>query len=125
MIVLSDPYRPKGIPPTTRVSHPCTAGGSAWPTRTEARSLGDRADAVEPAGDATLDALPAHVALEEVLREGARDALRLERVRRVHQLQVQVRGGRVPGMADASDLVAGTDHLPSHHGDAARREVRV
>jgi hypothetical protein len=43
------------------------------------------------------------VALHQVLRERARDAPCLERVRRVHQLEVQVRGGRVPGVADTAD----------------------
>jgi hypothetical protein len=76
-------------------------------------------------GDGALDALPLPVAFHQVLREGTRDALCLEWVRRVHQLEVQVRGGRVPGVADASEHLACADLLPSGDGDAARRQVGV
>jgi hypothetical protein len=53
------------------------------------------------------------------------DALCSQRVRRVHQLKMQVRGGRVAGVADTSEHLAGADLLPSRDGDAARREVRI
>ena len=68
---------------------------------------------------------PAPIALNEVLREGARDALRVERVRRIHQLEMQVRGGRVPGVAKASDHRTGADLLSPRQEDALRREMRV
>jgi hypothetical protein len=89
------------------------------------QDLGDRADTLAPVGDAALDALPAPVALHQVRREGTRDAPCLQRVRRVHQLEMQVRGGRVPRVADPSDHLAGADPLPAGDRDAARRQVRV
>jgi hypothetical protein len=42
----------------------------------------------------------------------------------VHQLEVQMRSGRVSRMADATNLLAGAEDLSSRHGDAARREMR-
>jgi hypothetical protein len=60
------------------------------------QDLGDRADTLAPVGDAALDALPAPVALHQVRREGTRDAPCLERIRRAHQLEVQVRAVEFP-----------------------------
>ena len=82
-------------------------------------SLRDRTDTLEPARDATQNALPLPAAADEVLRERARDAPCHQRVRRVHQLEMQVRGGRVAGMADPPDHLPGADLLPPAHRDAA------
>jgi Transposase len=86
-----------------------------------------KADTIQlaPVRDAALDALPLPVALHPVRREGARDASRLEWVRRVHQLEMQVRGGRVPTVADPPQHLAGADLLPSGDDDAPRHQVRV
>ena len=83
-------------------------------------SLRDRTDTLEPAGDATQNALPLPAAADEVLRERARDAPCHQRVRRVHQLEMQVRGGRVAGMADPPDHLPGTDLLAPAHRDKGR-----
>ena len=58
-------------------------GGGRLPARLYL-ALDNRADALEPARDATLDPFPASITLHEILREGARDAVGVERICRVH-----------------------------------------
>jgi hypothetical protein len=76
-------------------------------------------------GDAALDKHPASPAVHEVCRKGARDAFRREGVSPVHQLEVQVRGRRVAGVADTPDLVISENRLTFAHGDASRGKVGI
>ena len=82
--------------------------------------LGDGANTVQPLGDAALDEHPTSPAVHEVGRKGAWDAVRREWVSPVHQLEVQVRGRRVAGVADTPDLLTNENRLTFAHGDASR-----
>jgi hypothetical protein len=88
------------------------------------QALRDRGDALAPVGvpRSTRRHRPSRSARLAAKRAGRP---RRQRVRPVHQLEVQVRSGRVAGVADPSQHPASADPPPSGDRDAARRQVRV
>jgi hypothetical protein len=93
---------------------------SAAPRRLELELILLRQRGAEVDGEVVETAARGGAVLHQVRREGARDAPCLQRGRRVHQVEMQVRGGRVPSVADTSQHLAGADPLASGDDDDAR-----
>ena len=74
-------------------------------------------------GNPALDALPAAVAPHLVLAEGARDALRRQGVRAVHQLEVEMGSRRVARVPDPSEHIADPHLLAGLDRHGAGRQM--
>jgi hypothetical protein len=82
------------------------------------------ADPFASARDAALDLRPPSIALHQVRREGTGDALGLQWVGRVHELEVHVGSGRVTSVPDQPQDLTGPNHLARGDQHGARSQVR-
>src|SRR5688572_8256115 len=70
-------------------------------------------------GNGVVHVFQRATSFHEVAGEGARESPSALHVSRVHQLEMEVRGGRVTGVADPPDHIAYRDELARANSDAA------
>jgi hypothetical protein len=102
------------LSPLVAMSKPLEDLGSG---RASGKVFGHRADPLASARNAALDPLPPSVASHQVPRERAGDASCLDRVALIHELEVQMGGGRVAGASCHGSVSGGAPAL--------RRPVRA